>query len=212
MNTEKLIILLYKIADRIDAEKDYLCELDSPIGDGDHGTNMARGFNEVKKKLPSLASQSPAEVLKTVGITLVSSVGGAAGPLYGTAFMKAGDIVKGKSELDISDFTNSLSAAIEGVIARGKAHRGEKTMLDSMIPSLSALNMSIANGDDTMTSLDEALSAAEDGVYYTKTIAASKGRASYLGVRSIGHQDPGATSYKIILEVIVNFYKENAPW
>ncbi|XME03772.1 dihydroxyacetone kinase subunit DhaL [Lachnospiraceae bacterium C1.1] len=212
MNTEKLIILLDKIADRIDAEKDYLCELDSPIGDGDHGTNMARGFNEVKKKLPSLVSQSPAEVLKTVGITLVSSVGGAAGPLYGTAFMKAGDSVKGKSELDISDFTNSLSAAIEGVIARGKAHRGEKTMLDSMIPSLSALNMSIANGDDTMTSLDEALSAAEDGVYYTKTIAASKGRASYLGVRSIGHQDPGATSYKIILEVIVNFYKENAPW
>ena len=135
-------------------------------------------------------------------------MGGASGPLYGTAFMKAAAAVRDKKELDINDFSLALNAAIEGVKMRGHSTRGEKTMLDAMIPSLDALNTSIANGSDTATCLSDAVGAAEDGVYYTKTIVASKGRASYLGVRSIGHEDPGAASYKIILETIANEYNE----
>ncbi len=208
MNTEGLISIIKNIAEKIDMEKDFLGELDSFIGDGDHGINMARGFNEVKKKLPEFSSLEPAELLKSVGMTLVATVGGASGPLYGTAFMKAGAALKGKENFDINDFVSALELAIEGVMKRGRSTQGEKTMLDSMIPSLTALKTSLANGDDSITALREAVAAAEDGVYYTKTIAATKGRASYLGVRSIGYQDPGATSYKMIIESVYETLKQ----
>ena len=208
MNSERLIRIIEKIADKIESEKEYLNDLDGAIGDADHGTNMARGFGEVKKKLPSLTEKEPSEILRSVGMTLISSVGGASGPLYGTAFIKASSVLKGKSEFDINDFSLALETAIEGVMARGRSRRGEKTMLDSMIPSSDALKDSINNGAAPIDSLKEALSAADDGVYYTKTIFATKGRASYLGARSIGHEDPGASSYKFILEAIYNEIKE----
>lgn len=209
MNTDNLIDILGKIADRIDDERDYLSELDNAIGDGDHGINMARGFTAVRQKLPDMKDKDPGEVLYDVGMILISNVGGASGPLYGTAFMKAGSELKGKAEFDINDFSNALYAAVEGVMKRGRSKQGEKTLLDAMIPSLDALKTELANGNDLLTCLEEALAAAEDGVYYTKTIIANKGRASYLGSRSIGHQDPGATSYTIILETIYNELKKS---
>lgn len=201
MNTEKIIGLMKKIAVKIEGEKEFLTELDNVIGDGDHGINMARGFVEVEKKLDALADKEPGEVLKTVGMTLVSTVGGASGPLYGTGFMKMGMSLKGKTEITVPDFLEALAAAIAGIQMRGKAVKGEKTMLDAMIPAKDAMEKSWAEKQDVKAAFQAGVKAAQDGVEYTKTIAATKGRASYLGDRSIGHQDPGATSFVMMLAV-----------
>lgn len=202
MNTEKLIQAVQKIAEKMEAEKDFLTELDNVIGDGDHGINLARGFGEVEKKLPDLAGKEPCDVLKSVGMTLVSTVGGASGPLYGTGFMKLGMSLKGKAEIGMSDFLEAFQAAIEGIQARGKSTKGEKTMLDAMIPAKEAMQESWGSVQDVKAAFAAGVKAAMEGVEYTKTIAATKGRASYLGERSIGHQDPGATSFTMMLEVI----------
>ena len=191
MNTEKLIAVIRKAGAKIEAEKDFLTELDNVIADGDHGINLARGFGEVDKKLDALADKEPGDVLKTVGMTLVSTVGGASGPLYGTGFMKMGAAVKGKADVDVPSFLEGLQAAIEGIMQRGRSTKGEKTMLDSMIPAKEAMEAFAAG-----------VAAAWEGVEYTKTIAATKGRASYIGERSIGHQDPGATSFTMVLEIV----------
>jgi dihydroxyacetone kinase-like protein len=143
--------------------------------------------------------------MKQTGMTLVSTVGGAAGPLYGTAFMKAGDAIKGKEEVHVEDAIVMMDAAIQGVMRLGKATTGEKTMLDSLVPAYEALKVCLEDGKDAKTCFAEAVVAAEEGVEYTKTIIATKGRASYLGERSIGHQDPGATSSLVILTVIRDF-------
>lgn len=202
MNTEKLITIIHKIAEKIEAEKDYLTELDSPIGDSDHGINLARGFKEVEKKLDTLADKEPSEVFKTVGMTLVSTVGGSSGPLYGTGFMKLGMALKGKTDITVADFLTGFEQAIEGIKLRGKSTQGEKTMLDAMIPALEAMQAQQALGADAKQTFAEGVKAAWEGVEYTKTIIATKGRASYVGERSIGHQDPGATSITMVLEVI----------
>lgn len=202
MNTEKLIAVLHKIAEKIETEKEYLTELDNVIGDGDHGINLARGFKEVEQKLEALAGKEPADVLKSVGMTLVSTVGGASGPLYGTGFMKAGGALKGKSEIGVADFLDAFRQAIDGVKMRGKSEKGEKTMLDAMIPALEAMQAQWEQEQDAAAVFLAGVEAAQKGVEYTKTIAATKGRASYLGERSIGHQDPGATSFTILLEVV----------
>lgn len=192
--------ILQATAKRIGAEKAFLTELDNEIGDGDHGINLARGFAAVEKKLPELADKDIGAILKGVGMALVSSVGGASGPLYGTAYMKAGAAMKGKTELTPDDLAAAFDAAIGGVQMRGKAHEGEKTMLDAQIPASKAYKDALAAGKDVKAALGEAVEAARKGVEYTKTILATKGRASYLGERSIGHQDPGATSSLMILE------------
>ena len=192
--------ILQATAKRIEAEKAFLTELDNEIGDGDHGINLARGFAAVEKKLPELADKDIGAILKGVGMALVSSVGGASGPLYGTAYMKAGAAMKGKTELTPDDLAAAFDAAIGGVQMRGKAHEGEKTMLDAQIPASKAYKDALAAGKDVKAALGEAVEAARKGVEYTKTILATKGRASYLGERSIGHQDPGATSSLMILE------------
>ncbi len=202
MNTEKLIQAIHKIAEKMEAEKDFLTELDNVIGDGDHGINLARGFGEVEKKLSDLAEKEPSDVLKSVGMTLVSTVGGASGPLYGTGFMKLGMSLKGKAEIGMPDFLEAFQAAIEGIQARGKSTKGEKTMLDAMIPAKEAMQESWDGMQDVKAAFAAGVKAAYDGVEYTKTIAATKGRASYLGERSIGHQDPGATSFTMMLEII----------
>lgn len=201
MNTEKLIAVMHRIAEKIESEKDFLTELDNVIGDGDHGINLARGFGEVEKKLDALADKEPAEVFKSVGMTLVSTVGGASGPLYGTGFMKLGMLLKGKPEIGMADFLEAFQAAIEGIQARGKSVKGEKTMLDAMIPAKEAMESVWNETQDASKAFESGIKAAWEGVEYTKTIAATKGRASYLGERSIGHQDPGATSFTMMLEI-----------
>ncbi len=200
IDSKKLVDILQATAKRIEAEKAFLTELDNEIGDGDHGINLARGFAAVEKKLPELADKDIGAILKGVGMALVSSVGGASGPLYGTAYMKAGAAMKGKTELTPDDLAAAFDAAIGGVQMRGKAHEGEKTMLDAQIPASKAYKDALAAGKDVKAALGEAVEAARKGVEYTKTILATKGRASYLGERSIGHQDPGATSSLMILE------------
>lgn len=202
MTKEKLIKLINDIADKIEENKDYLTDLDSAIADGDHGINMARGFSAVKEKLKTVEDKDCGTILKTVGMTLVSTVGGAAGPLYGTAFMKAGMAVQGKEEISGEDFIKMMEEAINGVKMRGKSEAGEKTMLDSMIPAYDAFKEGLSGG--AKEAMEKALKASADGVEYTKTIKATKGRASYIGDRSIGHQDPGATSFTYIMECINN--------
>ena len=190
------------MAKKIEAEKDYLTQLDNEIGDGDHGINLARGFEAVEKKLPSLAGGDIGALLKGVGMQLVSTVGGASGPLYGTAFMKAGMACKGLTELDGPAFIKAMEAAVDGIKMRGKATEGEKTMLDALCPALKAMQDEVAAGKSLKEALQDAAAAAEKGVEYTKTIIATKGRASYLGERSLGHQDPGATSSLYLLQVL----------
>lgn len=201
ISTEKLISIITAIANTIQRSKDFLTELDMPIGDSDHGINLARGFQAVVAKLPTLADRDAGTILKNVGMTLVSTVGGASGPLYGTAFMKAGGATGGKTELGLDDFLTMLNVAIEGVKMRGKSTTGEQTMLDAMVPAFEAIRDT--EGTD-IARLQAGLAAAKAGVEATKDMIATKGRASYLGERSLGHQDPGATSFTLMLETIVN--------
>lgn len=203
-DTKKVIEIIKAMGEKIDEEKDFLTKLDQPIGDSDHGINMARGFAEVEKKLPTLEDKDIGTVLKTVGMTLVSTVGGSAGPLYGTAFMKAGMAAAGKSEISIEEFIQIMEVAIEGVGQRGKSTTEEKTMLDAMVPSLEAMKAENGNTQNAKQIVDAGVKAAWAGVEHTKELIATKGRASYVGERAIGHQDPGATSYSYMLEVIYN--------
>ena len=197
---------LSRIGEAIIANKDFLTELDREIGDSDHGINMARGFHAVLDKVDPENADIGA-TLKKAGMTLLSTVGGASGPLYGTAYMEAGKVLAGKSELTAEDMNSVFEAAIAGIQKRGKAVRGEKTMLDAIIPASEAYSAKLAEGADMVNALTAACEAARDGVEYTKTIIATKGRASYLGERSIGHQDPGATSSLLTLEAIRDFLK-----
>ena len=202
----KVIAILKNIIAAIEENAQFLTDLDAAIGDNDHGINMARGFKKVDADLPGLAGKDIGAILKKVGMDLVSTVGGSSGPLYGTAFMKAGAKAAGKNEISLDDFIVMMDEAIGGVQLRGKAVKGEKTMLDAMIPAQEAMKAAAAGGADTAAVLQAGVKAAEEGVEYTKTIIATKGRASYLGERSIGHQDPGATSFTVILQAIAAAY------
>ncbi len=202
----KVIAILKNIIAAIEENAQFLTDLDAAIGDNDHGINMARGFKKVDADLPGLAGKDIGAILKKVGMDLVSTVGGSSGPLYGTAFMKAGAKAAGKNEISLDDFIVMMDEAIGGVQLRGKAVKGEKTMLDAMIPAQEAMKAAAAGGADAAAVLKAGVKAAEEGVEYTKTIIATKGRASYLGERSIGHQDPGATSFTVILQAIAAAY------
>lgn len=202
LDTKQMAAIIEGMAKKIEAEKDYLTQLDNEIGDGDHGINLARGFEAVEKKLPFLAGGDIGALLKGVGMQLVSTVGGASGPLYGTAFMKAGMACKGLTELDGPAFVKAMEAAVDGIKMRGKATEGEKTMLDALCPALKVMQDEVAAGKSLKEALQDVAAAAEKGVEYTKTIIATKGRASYLGERSLGHQDPGATSSLYLLQVL----------
>jgi phosphoenolpyruvate---glycerone phosphotransferase subunit DhaL len=195
-----MLAWLQRSASRLHDQRTYLTDLDAAIGDADHGANMDRGFTAVMAKLQ--AEGAPADVgaiLKTVGATLVSTVGGASGPLYGTAFLRAGMALAGKTALAPGDIEEGLQAALEGIKARGKAQRGEKTMIDALEPAVQAYSAALAAGQDTKAALAAAADAAEEGMRATIPLLATKGRASYLGERSIGHQDPGATSSALLL-------------
>ena len=179
-------------------QRDYLVDLDRAIGDGDHGENMDRGFKAALEALGQAQPGSVAEVLKTVAKTLMSTVGGAAGPLYGTAFLRASKAA-GDSELDADGVAAIIEGALGGIQARGKATTGEKTMVDAWTPALEAARAAAETGAGAVATLEAAATAAEAGAAATEPLRATKGRASYLGERSIGHLDPGAVSTSLIL-------------
>ena len=180
--------------------KDYLTKLDQAIGDADHGINMDRGMTAVLAKLDGLEGEDIGALLKTVGMTLVSTVGGAAGPLYGTLFLQMGVATVGTSELEPEDWAAALDAAVQGVQMRGKAEPGDKTMVDALIPARDAFSAAVAEGASFEEALGRSAQAAEEGMQATIPLVAKKGRASYLGERSAGHQDPGATSSHLLLK------------
>jgi dihydroxyacetone kinase-like protein len=198
---------LQRAADMLAENKEYLTELDSAIGDADHGINMNRGFQAILKKLPSVQDKDAGTILKTAGMTLVSTVGGAGGPLYGTALMQAGMAVAGKHELTGADVLAALDAALKGVMMRGKGKPGEKTMIDAIDPAIKALRESLNNGARTADALEKAAAAAEQGMKNTIPMIAMKGRASYLGERSRNHQDPGATSSYLLIDMMAKMAK-----
>ena len=183
-------------------QRDYLVDLDRAIGDGDHGENMDRGFKAALEALGQGQPASVAEVLKTVAKTLMSTVGGAAGPLYGTAFLRASKAA-GDGDLDGAGVAAVIAGALEGIQARGKATTGEKTMVDAWTPALEAARAAAEAGSDPVAVLEAAATAAEAGAAATEPLRATKGRASYLGERSIGHLDPGAVSTSLILRAAV---------
>jgi dihydroxyacetone kinase-like protein len=180
--------------------REYLTRLDSAIGDADHGTNMDRGMKAVLAKLDAVEGDDIGALLKTVGMTLVSTVGGAGGPLYGTLFLQMGMATAGKSELEPEDWAAALEAAVNGVQMRGKAEPGDKTMIDALIPARDAFSSALAEGGSFEDALRKSARAAEEGMLATIPLVARKGRASYLGERSAGHQDPGATSSELLVK------------
>lgn len=207
-DTKKVLEILRAMGRTIANEKDYLTRLDQPIGDSDHGINLDRGFQAVEQKLPGMEGKDVGSILKDVGMTLVSTVGGASGPLYGSAFMKAGAAAAGKTEVDAEGFLAMLDAAVEAVKKRGRAQVEEATMLDAMCPSLEAMKEAQARGEGAGPMLEAGVKAAWAGAEHTKDLVATKGRASYVGERGLGHQDPGATSYAYLLETIAHCIQE----
>jgi len=198
------------IQEVIHANVTKLDALDRAIGDGDHGTNLDRGFTAVWAKIESQDDQSLAAVLKTTATTLISTVGGAAGPLYGTAFLRASTAIAQSNDEPVRQTAVAFAAALEGVQARGKATTGEKTMVDALAPAVEAIAAAVDAGADTVTVLDRAAIAARAGMEATIPMLATKGRASYLGERSIGHQDPGATSCYLIIQVIADTMRDRS--
>ncbi len=201
--TEKIKDIFIKISDVIIENKKYLTKLDSAIGDGDHGINMSRGFKKVKEKLSSNNYENNSDLVKTVAMTLISTIGGAAGPLYGTAFLNVSKVIP-DSDFDIDSAIEIGESAVNGIQKRGKAEQGEKTMLDAIMPSVESLRESKEKGLELKDALEECKKTAEEGMKATIPMQATKGRASYLGERSKGHQDPGATSSYLIIKTVVD--------
>lgn len=183
-------------------ERDFLTQLDTEIGDADHGLNMNRGFNKVVEKLPSVADKDIGFILKNTGMTLLSSVGGASGPLFGTFFIRAAQAANAKQSLDLAELHQMMQEGVEGVVMRGKAEPGDKTMCDAWWPVVESLGQSAQQNLSVSEALQRAADSAERAVESTITMQARKGRASYLGERSIGHQDPGATSVMLMMKTL----------
>jgi phosphoenolpyruvate---glycerone phosphotransferase subunit DhaL len=189
--------------------KDYLTELDSAIGDADHGINMNRGMQAVLGKIDAGSQDDIGALLKTVGMTLVSTVGGASGPLYGTLFLQLGSSAAGKSELSGDDWAAALAAGVAGVQRRGKAELGDKTMIDALEPAVEAVRSALSGGSTLDDALRRSAHAAQEGMIATIPLVARKGRASYLGERSANHQDPGATSSWLLLQTAADTFAAN---
>ena len=202
VGTDTLVDWISGFRDAVTEKREWLTELDSAIGDADHGANMARGMSAVGEKLAAGTPATVDELLKTVGMTLVSSVGGASGPLYGTFFLRRGMTAGAVTELDAAGLASALRAGLEGIVARGKAEAGDKTMFDAMAPAVDALDAAIADGADLSTAARRAADAAAAGRDATDPLVARKGRASYLGERSAGHLDPGAASTAILFDTL----------
>ena len=208
ITTADVLEYLNRSAEVLKENREYLTELDAAIGDADHGINMDRGFQAILKKVPAVKDKDAGTILKTAGMALVTSVGGAGGPLYGTAFMQAGMAVAGKNELTAEDILAALEAALKGVMTRGRSQPGEKTMIDAIDPAVKAMQEALGNGAGTLKALEQATAAAEQGMKDTIPMLATKGRASYLGERSIGHQDPGATSSYLLIRTMAEMARK----
>jgi dihydroxyacetone kinase-like protein len=207
-------------AEVLEENKSTLDELDAALGDGDHGTHMERGFKTVMRQMPSVADKDIGNILETAGTALISSVGGASGPLYGTFFIQAGVASGAKHKLTAQDLSELFQAGVAGVMQRGKATPGDKTMVDALAPAAEAFHQALtervdtvdvvtsdnaaANTDGIIEALELAVAAAKEGMQNTVSMLALKGRASQLGERSIGHQDPGATSSYLILKALLD--------
>jgi dihydroxyacetone kinase-like protein len=202
ISREAVIAAIKMYTDVIAENKEYLTRLDSAIGDADHGINMDRGFQSVLGKLAGVADKDIGSIFKAVGMALVSTVGGASGPLYGTFFLQLGTTTSGELELTPEDWGAALEAGVNGVQMRGKASLGDKTMLDSLIPGLEAFKRAMVDGIGLQQALRRSADAARQGMESTIPLVARRGRASYLGERSAGHQDPGATSSYLLLETL----------
>jgi phosphoenolpyruvate---glycerone phosphotransferase subunit DhaL len=199
VNRDAVLTWIRRFGAEIEEHRAELVRLDTAIGDGDHGTNMDRGMRKALANLETLEGDDIGGALKSVGMALVSSVGGAAGPLYGTLFLQMGAATTGADSLDVAGLADALEAGVKGVQARGKAEPGDKTMVDALQPAVAALREA-AEGDISLhEAVGRAVAAAEEGMKSTIPMEARKGRASYLGPRSVGHQDPGATSSYLLL-------------
>lgn len=210
ISRDQFIVWIKDYAAVIAENKDYLTGLDSAIGDADHGINMNRGFQAVLTKLPAFENQDIGSIAKNIGMVLISTVGGASGPLYGTLFMQIGKETAGKLELTLSDWTAAIDSAVNGVMMRGKANLGDKTMLDTLIPALNTLKACSANDTPLADALSASEKSAEKGMLSTTPLVARKGRASYLGERSAGTQDPGATSSYFLLKTAAHALSNSA--
>ena len=198
------------IASAINENTTYLTELDAAIGDADHGANMDRGFKAVMNKIPEISDKDIGAIFKTVGMTLISIVGGAGGPLYGTFFLQVGMKTAGKMEPSLTDWADALEAALNGVDMRGKAELGDKTMVDAIAPAVAVLKQSVPESQPIHKALELSAEAVRKGREGTVSLMVCKGRASYLGERSAGHQDPGATSSFLILKAASDTWKNVA--
>ena len=194
ISSQQIFAWIERYAARIAEQKDYLTQLDAAIGDADHGANMNRGLQAVLAKKADLQNADIGALLKGVAMTLISTVGGASGALYGTFFLQASTIAGNRTELSPSEFGSVLEKGLAGIVLRGKATIGDKTMVDALQPAIKAYKHSIESGETLDQALSKAASAAEEGLKSTVPLVARKGRASYLGERSAGHPDPGATS------------------
>lgn len=191
-----------RFGDEISQNKEYLTRLDAAIGDGDHGINLDRGFRAVRQKLDAAQPTDLGALFKLVGSTLISTVGGASGPLYGTAFLRLGGALAGKTTAGLLELSTALTLAYDGVAARGKSGRGEKTMLDAFGPAVDAVRAGAEAGRSLLESAEAASTAAQEGTRATIPLLATRGRASFLGENSIGHQDPGATSTALLFRTL----------
>jgi phosphoenolpyruvate---glycerone phosphotransferase subunit DhaL len=203
VTTADLVAWVRAFARLVDENKDLLTELDAAIGDADHGVNMHRGFTAAVAALDEAAVATPGTLFKKVGMTLVSTVGGASGPLYGTFFLRLGSALGDAAPVVPDAFAAALRAGVDGVVARGKAEAGDKTMFDALAPAVEALGAALADGEPWVAALGRSSAAADAGRDVTIPMLARKGRASYLGERSTGHQDPGATSAALLLTAAV---------
>ena len=198
--TEDTLAVVQAMAAAMEENRKHLTKLDSEIGDGDHGNNMHRGFQAALERLEGTELQTPADVLKAVSTALVGKVGGAAGPLYGTAFLRASTSLSGKEDLSSEDVAEAMEAALGGVKQRGKAEEGDKTMIDALAPAVAAAKEAASSGKGVGEVSREAAEAAGEGSEATVPLTARRGRASYLGERAAGHMDPGARSTYLLLD------------
>ncbi len=199
---QHIVSWLKQLAVVFQENRDLLTRLDAEIGDADHGINMNRGFDKVVEKLPAFEDKCIGTILKQTGMTLLSSVGGASGPLYGTFFMKASMKLMSKEEVSRQEFVSALEEGVKGIVYRGRANPGDKTMCDVWWPTLGAMNTALEQEKELPDMLDLALHSAKEAMGATISMQAKKGRASYLGERSIGHQDPGATSSMLMIKTL----------
>jgi dihydroxyacetone kinase-like protein len=202
LTKQQVVDWLMRCGEVFTQQRDFLTQLDTEIGDSDHGLNMNRGFNKVVEKLPSVADKDIGFILKNTGMTLLSSVGGASGPLFGTFFIRAAQSANAKQSLDLAELHQMMQEGVEGVVMRGKAEPGDKTMCDVWWPVVESLGQSAEQQLSVAEALQRASERAEQAVESTITMQARKGRASYLGERSIGHQDPGATSVMLMMKTL----------